>query len=340
MKHGLPFHDRRTFLKSLSVLAAGAVLAPTVRVLPALASSPLRRAEEQRMLMGTIVGITVLADSTLRAGEAIGRAYADVERLSAIMSRFDARSALFTLNDVGRLDGAPQELLEVVRHGQALHQQSRGRFDMTIAPVVNLLARAHGKPDQAELREALSLVNASKLRLNGADLRFDSTGMVATLDGVAKGYIADRAAETLRREGVEHFMVDAGGDIRVQGSSNGLERPWHVAIEDPDKQGAYPSVLRMHGGAVATSGGYEVFFDPKRTSHHLVDPATGASPQYVKSVSVQAPTVMEADGLATALSLMHPREALNLTASLPGHACLLVTSSGARLASSNWGAVL
>ena len=56
-----------------------------------------------------------------------------------------------------------------------------------------------------------------------------------------------------------------------------------------------------------------------------------------RSVSVKAPTVKEADGLATALSLMHPREALRLTESLPGHDCLLVTSTGARLTSPNWG---
>lgn len=336
MKHGESIFDRRTFLKSLSVLTAGAVLAPTVRVLPALAASTMRRVDEKRILLGTIVGITVIAASTAQGEDAMGRAYAEVERLSAIMSRFDTRSALFTLNDTGRLDGAPGELLDVVRHGQVLHRQSGGRFDVTIAPVVNLLERSKGAPDQGELRDALTLVDASRMRQRGSDLRFDAAGMSATLDGIAKGYIADCAAEALRRAGIEHFMVDAGGDICVNGFSDGVDRPWHIAIEDPEKQGDYPAILKMRGGAVATSGGYEVFFNPAQTSHHLVNPENGASPQYVKSVSVQAPTVMQADGLATALSLMHPREALQLTGSLPGHACLLVASSGARLTSPSW----
>lgn len=336
MKHGDFFSDRRTFLKSLSVLAAGAVLAPSLRVLPALAAAQFQRVNEKRLLMGTIVGITALADSSGRCEDALGRAYAEIERLSAIMSRFDSRSALSSLNDAGRLDRAPTELLDVIQHGQFLHRHSNGRFDVSITPVLTLLERSMGKPGQAELREALSLVDASRLRQDGQKLWFEATGMSATLDGVAKGYIADCAAEVLRREGVEHFMIDAGGDIRVQGFSNGLDRPWHVAIEDPNKHGDYPAVLKMRNGAVATSGGYEVFFNPTRTSHHLVNPDTGSSPQYIKSVSVQAPTVMQADGLATALSLMHPREALRLTASLPGHACLLVTSSGARLTSSSW----
>ncbi|HCF05465.1 MAG TPA: hypothetical protein DEU72_04365 [Desulfomicrobiaceae bacterium] len=56
----------------------------------------------------------------------------------------------------------------------------------------------------------------------------------------------------------------------------------------------------------------------------------------MRSVSVVAPTVMQADGLATALSLMPPREALRLAASLPGCACFLVTASGGHLASPGW----
>ena len=235
------------------------------------------------------------------------------------------------------MSGAPQELLDVVDFSAALSRSSAGRFDITVAPVVNLMERTHGKPDAQELREVLDLVDASGLRRNGSDLRFTASGMAATLDGVAKGFIADRAADVLKNQGIENFLVDAGGDIRALGSPEGGHRPWRVAIEDPDKEGNYPSIIHMRSGAVATSGGYEVFFDPKKKSHHLVSPSSGASPQYIRSVSVQAPTVMQADALATALSLMSTKDAMRLTASLPGHSCLLVTSTGARLTSANWG---
>jgi thiamine biosynthesis lipoprotein len=329
--------DRRAFLKTLGILAAGAAVAPAVQVLPSFAASGMSRMFEQRMLMGTFVGMTVLTASQSQGEEAIGRAFAEIERQSGIFSRFDSATALSVLNRDGRLAGAPQELLEVVSFSGDLHRRSAGRFDATIAPVVNLMARTHGKPDSSDLKQALDLVDATRLRRSGSNLNFSASGMAATLDGVAKGYIADSAADALVKAGVTHFLIDAGGDIRVGGSSDGQGRPWRVAIEDPDKQGKYPSVIAMSSGAVATSGGYEVFFDPAKKSHHLVNPGTGASPQYVRSVSVTAPTVKEADGLATALSLMHPREALKLTESLPGHACLLVTSTGARISSSRWG---
>jgi thiamine biosynthesis lipoprotein len=337
MKHATQIHDRRAFLKTLGILAAGAAVAPALRVLPAHAASGLSKTTEQRMLMGTFVGMTVLAPSRQQGEEAIGRAYAEIERQVGIFSRFDSSTALSTLNTHGRLSGAPRELLDVVSFSGELFHRSGGKFDATIAPVVNLLERTHGKPDARELKDALALVDGSRLRRSGSSLRFDAAGMSATLDGVAKGYIADCAANVLTKSGVTHFLIDAGGDIRVGGASDGVARPWHVAIEDPDKQGHYPAVIELSSGAVATSGGYEVYFDTARKSHHLVNPGTGSSPQYVRSVSVKAPTVREADGLATALSIMPPREALKLTDSLPGHACLLVTSTGARISSSRWG---
>jgi len=337
MKHGNHTQDRRDFLKKMAVIAGGAALAPALRVIPAMAASGLAVTTEKRMLMGTIVGLTVMTPSKAQGQEAIGLAFEEVNRLIGIFSRFESGTALSVLNSSGRLSGSPQELLQVLEHGSALHKQSGGRFDMTIAPVVNLMERTNGRPDSKELKNALALVDSRRLSRQGRDLKFTVSGMEATLDGIAKGFIADKASDTLKNAGVSHFMVDAGGDIRVQGSPKGDGRPWRIAIEDPDKNGDYPSVIEMRSGAVATSGGYEVYFDQSRKSTHLINPETGASPQYIKSVSVQAPTVMQADGLATALSIMSPREALRLTSSLPGHSCLLVTSTGARLSSANWG---
>lgn len=327
--------DRRTFLKRFTMLAAGAALAPVVQAVPVFAGSKLVRVQEERMLMGTFVGLTVLAGSRMQGEEAIGLTFEEMNRQIQIFNRFDSSTALSVLNDAGQLRGAPSELLQVVNFSDELFRRSGGLFDVTVAPVVNLLAHTHGVVDKKKLNEALELVDATKVFCQNDHVRLGAPGMAVTLDGVAKGYIADRAADVLRRMGVG-YMVNAGGDIRVHAPVE--NRPWRIAIQDPDKEGNYPAVIDLRSGAVASSGGYESSFDQSGTSHHLLNPGTGLSPQYVRSVSVKAPTVMQADGLATALSLMHPREALRLTNTLPGHACLLVTTSGVHLASRNWGA--
>lgn len=336
MKNTNQIHTRRAFLKTLGVCACGVAAAPVIHAIPALAAPGMIKTSEQRMLMGTIVGMTVLAPSRTLGEEAIARAFIEIERQTALFSRFDSSTPLSVLNQDGRLRSAPQELVDVFSFSASLHHLSGKRFDVTIAPVVNLLEHSAGTPTDADLREALALVDGSQLHIQGSDVHFRASGMAATLDGVAKGYIADRAADTLRKAGVTNFLIDAGGDIRTSGAADGVLRPWRVAIEDPGKQGRHPAVLSLTNGAVATSGGYEIFFNPSKKSHHLIHPSTGTSPQYIRSVSVTAPTVMQADGLATALSLMAPREALQLVNSLPGHACLLVTSTGATLPSRGW----
>lgn len=328
--------DRRTFLKTMGVCALGVSIAPALRVLPAFAATGMTKVTQQQMLMGTVVNITVLVPSKNLGEEAIGRAFVEIQRQIGIFDRYDSSTPLSVLNQDGRLKGAPNELLEVVDFSTNLHARTGGKFDVTIAPVVNLLEHSHGQPSAQDLKAALSLVNSKALYRQGNNVRLGASGMAVTLDGVAKGFIADRAAHVLSQDGVTNFLIDAGGDIRVSGTADGLHRPWRVAIEDPNKQNQYPAIIAMSSGAVATSGGYEIFYDPTRKSTHLLNPATGRSSQYVRSVSVKAPTVKEADALATALSIMRPQDAIRLLTSLPGHSCFLVTSSGATLASPNW----
>jgi len=208
---------------------------------------------------------------------------------------------------------------------------------MTVAPVVDLLERTHGDPDPKDLTHALELVGTPRMAVRGRSIHLDR-GMSITLDGIAKGYIADMAAQTLRHHGVEHFLIDAGGDIVAQGSPEGYiqGRPWKIAIEDPDKNGHYPATTTLRCGAIATSGGYERSFG--HGVHHLIAPTSGHSPGGLRSVSVKAPTTMQADGLATALAIMSPRDALHTVAALPDYACLLVTASGSVLTSPGWNA--
>ena len=94
MKHATQIHDRRAFLKTLGVLAAGAALAPAIRVLPAFAASGVIKTSEQRMLMGTFVSMTVLAPSQGLGEEAIGRAFAEIEAAFAEGIGFDAVTVL------------------------------------------------------------------------------------------------------------------------------------------------------------------------------------------------------------------------------------------------------
>ena len=297
-----------------------------------------RRFETTRSAMSTFVAITVEDRSEARAQEAIGRAFEEMERLAALLTRFESGSPLGVLNATGRLADPPPELSRVVARGLLIHQASAGAFDPTVAPLVDLFElhfAAHGgPPDEAELRDVREIVGAGRLRLGGGGVHFERAGMALTLDGIAKGFIVDRIVDTVAAAGVRHALVNAGGDVRALGArADG--RPWRVAVQDPLRPASHVEVVGLVDAAIATSGDYVRFHDAERRYHHTVVPGTGRSPETIASVSVRAPTAMEADALATAVFVLGDRAGGRL-AEARGARCLVLTRAGERIASPGW----
>jgi thiamine biosynthesis lipoprotein len=201
---------------------------------------------------------------------------------------------------------------------------------------VDLFKRSGGNgPGKAELREAMELADADSLRVKPGEISFAKSGMRLTLDGIAKGYVVDKASEALTAMGVHNHLINAGGDIRCSGE-RGSGRPWTVAVQDPRKQGNYPDVLRVRNCAMATSGNYEVSPDDGEPRRHLVSPETGLFPDALASATVTAPTVMEADALSTSLGVMRLDKGLEFIYSLPGRDCLVIAPSGETVRSRGW----
>jgi FAD:protein FMN transferase len=293
-----------------------------------------------RPAMGTLVSLSAHGRTQEQVEEAIGRAFGEMDRLIGILSRFDGASPLTALNEAGRLAGPPPELAHVVAQALHYHAITGGAFDISVAPLVNLFRECLGgvrpaAPSEAVVRDVLALVGARHVAASEREIRFGRSGMRITLDGIAKGYIVDAMAGMLARGGVQGFLINAGGDIRTAGARED-GRPWTVAVRDPLGSDDFPDVIHPSDAAVATSGGYEIYFDPDRRFHHIVDPITGRSPNRCASVSVIAPTAMAADALATAVFVMDPARGVALVESLPGCACLILGHDGRPVRSRGW----
>lgn len=293
-----------------------------------------------RPAMGTLVSISALGNSRTRLEEAIGRSLEEMDRLIMMFSRFESGSATSHLNSEGRIDGAPPEFSRVVGAALHFHDLSRGAFDLSVEPLVDLFRRRRdgtdpGPPTPSQIADALQLTGAGDIEVTRRAIRFGKPGMGITLDGIAKGYIVDRIAESLTRHKVKRYLVNAGGDIRTAGKKED-GRPWTVAVQDPEKSGNFPDTVHMAGGAVATSGSYEIYFDPDRTLHHIVSSRTGRSPDINSSVTVRAPSSMAADALATAVFVMGPPEGVRFIESLPRCECLVIDKHGRTLKSKGW----
>jgi thiamine biosynthesis lipoprotein len=298
-----------------------------------------RRFEQSRTAMTTCVRVTVEDRSRARAEEAIGRAFEEMDRVAALLTRFESGSPVAVLNDTGRLAHPPAELQAVLTHALKVHAASAGAFDPTVAPLVDLLRlhfTAHGgPPDEAERREVAELVGAGHVRLDGRGLCLARTGMALTLDGIGKGFVVDRMVETLAAHGVRHALVNAGGDVRALGR-HADGRPWRVAVQDPRRAESHVEVIGLDDAAVATSGDYVRFHDAERRHHHTVVPGSGRSPRELASVSVRAATAMDADALATAVFVLGREAGLRFVESRAGVECLVLGTEGRRNASSGW----
>ncbi len=313
--------SRRKFMQGLLGTAA-VVSVPTL-------SFAKNSFKETRLLMGTIVDINIADGSSLQASEAIDLAFSEMKRLITMFDRHNS-SVISSLNNDGMVSDCPQEFLQVLEQAKSYGNLSSNAFDMTVLPVLNLLEKG---ASHKEAYEALNLVGQDKVLVSGNKIKFANKEMAITLDGIAKGFIVDMAAKKIEELGIGSYMINAGGDIRCR-LANMRERSFKVAIEDPKKQANYPEIVSLRNGAIATSGGYERNFSSNQ--NHLINPRNGKSPDNKFSVSVKAPTAMQADALATTLSVMSKDKALNLVERFNDHACLIVDSSGIITKSMNW----
>lgn len=298
----------------------------------------LTRRSATRVRMASPVTVTVLHDDAVAADAMVEATFAEMERLETILTRHRPEAPVVRLARDGVLRAAPPELLEVLGRAQEISSITDGAFDVTIAPVLDLFrqraAAGEGLPTVEEVDRLLPLVDFRALRVDGRDVAIDRPGMSITLDGIAKGYVVDRAVATLAASGAERVLVNAGGDISTR-SGDGSE--WEVAVRDPQDATGALGLLRVKAGGVASSGDYLQSFTLDRSFHHILDPRTGRSPARTSATTVTAPTAMDADALATAAFILGPDAGIDFLEGLAGVEGLIVDKDGSRRFSAGFG---
>lgn len=337
-----PFDQkRRSFLKLSGLLGLGAAstaLLPAERAEAFLFGNKEFKVTKTRLAMGTFVAMTAIHSSRDEAEQAIGLAFEEIDRLNGMLTHYEKQSAIGSFNAAGKLEQAPQEVLELVARSLYYNRETGGAFDITVKPLIDLykdsFAKSH-QPTDSEIDRTLKLVGSENLRFQSGSLQFAGSGMAITLDGIAKGYIVDKASEVLSANGVANHLINAGGDIRTSGLA-AKGKAWTVAVQDPAKSREYPDIITMKDGAIATSGNYEIYYDNEKLFHHIINSRTGHSPQLSNSVTVVAPTVMDADALATSVFVMEPLTGVQFINNQPDCECFVISKDGGISRSKGW----
>jgi thiamine biosynthesis lipoprotein len=301
--------------------------------------------------MGTLFRIKLYATDQPQAERAFRAAFARIAQLDDELSDYKPDSEVNRLARAAA--GTPQpasaDLLRVVETAQKLSAETDGAFDITIGPLTHLWRQARKQnqpPTAAAIAEAKAKCGFRKLHADtfARTLQFDEGGMQLDAGAIAKGDAADQALAVLQDRGIRSALVAASGDLAFSDAPPN-EPGWKIGIDSLDSARApFTRILLLSNGAVSTSGASEQHLDANgRRYSHIIDPRDGTGLTRNITVSVVARRGIDADSLATAVSIIGPKRGLALIESQPEAAGLIVHNDSGQpavLESQRFGALI
>ena len=275
--------------------------------------------------MDTVMSLTVYggrgscAAIEARAGE-----------LDRALSAVDEDSEIYKLNHSGSAE-LSGETAGLIKRSLSLCAELGGSFDITVFPAVyewGFVTGEYSVPDAERLRELAEKIGYRAVEISG-DTATLSEGAMLDLGAVAKGYLADVSRGILEENSAEGAVLSFGGTVCLYGKKPDGSA-FSVGIADPEAPASYYGILRLSGGVVATSGGYERYFEKDGKRYiHILDPAT-ASPAKsgIASVTVITDEGAAADAYSTALFVMGADKAEKLYKERGGFEYVILTDSG------------
>ncbi len=308
---------------------------------------------KSRILMDTLVTITVVSNSEASAEKAIDAAFSEIEKLEKLSNFFSSGSEVSRINrnaGISVVKVSP-DISDVLEKALLVSEKTGGAFDVTMGPVITLYDFYKKiKPEQGTIKKNLSLVNYRKLIIdrNKYTAYLKKKGMLIDLGGISKGYAADKAVETLKRNGISSGLVSVAGDIKAFGLKPD-KRPWKIGIRNPrippdpplsplakgglrGVKGRVPddimATIELKDMAISTSGDYERCFilDGKRY-HHLLSPKTGYPAEECRSVSIITKEGVFTDAFATGVFILGPEKGMKVLEKM-GFDGVIVASQG------------
>jgi thiamine biosynthesis lipoprotein len=271
--------------------------------------------------LGTSWHITLVpVDSEIDEATVLALVEGQLNRVNSSMSTYLPASEInrFNASTVGTWQKPSADFLMVLDAAIEIGNKTAGGYDITVGPLVDLWGFGPGEPrvgmpSRAAVSKAKEQVGLGSLEREGDSAR-RLKAIQLDFSSIAKGYAVDLVAEALLANGIDNFLVELGGEMRVAGISP-RGGPWRVAIEQPiAERREVATAINLSDQSVATSGDYRNYFDLKGKRYsHTIDPRTGYPVRHdLVSVTVVHDSAMLADAWATALTVMGAEGAAKL----------------------------
>lgn len=273
--------------------------------------------------MGTTFNITAIGVDLDEA--ALATAVEEtLAQVNAKMSNWDPNSEVSTFSASTSTDpvAVSEEFALVLAAANDVHGKTGGTFDVTLGPLIELWGFGPRKPEDPvpsdeDIETALGGVGQARLlTLDSAagTLAKSDPAVGINLSAIAKGYGIDAVAGTLRKAGIEDYLVEIGGDLVAKGQNDKGEA-WQIGIEKPEAGSqTVQLIVPLNDRGMASSGDYKNFFEQDGVRYsHIIDPVTGRPITHrTTSVTVLAENAMMADAWATAMLALGQEKGLAL----------------------------
>jgi thiamine biosynthesis lipoprotein len=312
-----PQLQRRRLLVALPLLVSGVAIAE-----PPSQADILRSTKH---LMGTQVELCMQGRNKAQLQIAADAAFQEMSRLSQMMSRFHPSSVVNALHYASgiRPIPIPAELFRVLQMAKIRAQQSNGAFDPTIGAYADwqFNGTQNRSPDPRLLEQQKHLVNAQHLLLDEKNRTafLSQRGMRLDLGGIAKLPILQAGLQVISDMGVEHVMLNGGGDVFVKGQLNG--RAWRIGLRDPRQPTQILGHVELSDGIVVASGDYERYFmEQGQRQHHILNPQTGYPSRGLRGLALvvnhSQSNLTDINGLGAAMMVAGSKKAHAMLAKL------------------------
>lgn len=307
---------------------------------PAAAAPPASFVSEKVWLegsaMGTHLAFAAYTNPKVDAAKAkasFEAAITEIKRIEAIMTTWRPDSEISRINTAAGKSAVKvgDETLAILKASVHTSEISEGTFDITFQTLHGLWKFDEDKdphpPAEKDVKERLAFVGWKNIKIDETA----KTVMLANertqigLGGIAKGYAVDKAAAVIEKAGLTSFFVQAGGDLYARGKKpDGNE--WQAGIRDPrGAESKWFALIPLSDHAFSTAGDYErSYIVNGKRYHHIIDPRTGFPATACRSVTIWAPTALQADEIDDAVFILGPEKGLALVESLDGVGAVIV----------------
>lgn len=279
---------------------------------------------------GTYYSIIYYAHSTVVTKADVESLFKEFLQTASIYNVYSVISAVNRNEDIHLND----DFVKIFNKAKQISRETGGAFDVTVGPLVNAWgfgSKAKKDLTDEQVQQLRRFVGYNDVDIVNGKVVKKQKETELDFNAIAKGYSVDLVSQFLKKNKIENFFVNIGGEICASGEKP-EGTPWIIGIEQPTENAEdvakMQMIIEVTNKSVATSGTYRKYREKEGVRYsHTIDPRTGYPVSHtLLSATVIADDCMTADALATAFMVMGKEEAFKFLTTHPQYEGYFISS--------------